>query len=160
VYEGTTLTDYHLQVYGGDAVVGAAGRISADVATRYDLDEPLFFAEVSLDRLSRLSGLSSPAQYAGISRFPIVERDLAFVVDAGQEVGPLLETIAQAGGDLVRHVRPFDLYSGKGVPEGRKSVAISLTFGAERTLTDDEVESRIRAVVESVRAAYGAELRR
>jgi len=63
-------------------------------------------------------------------------------------------------GELLRHVGVFDLYEGERIPSGKKSVAFSLRFGADRTLTDEEVDARLEAIVRELERRFGAQLRR
>ena len=159
VYEATALTDFHVRFHSGSVLLGSAGRIRDEVAHAYDLEEGACFAEMSMDRVAGLTSLVEARQYASISRHPTVERDLAFVLDQEQEVGPVIDAIRTAAGDLLRSVRPFDLYAGPGIAEGRKSVAFALVFGADRTLTDREVDEQVQRVVADVRKTFRADLR-
>ena len=159
VYESTSLTDYHVRISVGETLLGIAGRLQGEIAEAHDLDEGVYFAELSVDRIADRTALVDLHQYSAVSRHPLVERDLAFVLDAGQEVGPVIDAVKEASKDLLRRVRPFDLYTGPGVPDGRKSVAFALVFGADRTLTDQEVDQRVRDVVATVRERFKADLR-
>ena len=159
VYEGSDVTEYHLALYVESAPLGTVAKLSAKEAARYDLEGDVFFAELDVDAITALSRLDEPTEFRSLSRFPRVERDLAFLVDAAQEVGPVLRVIETSGGNLLRGVKPFDLYEGPGVPEGKKSVAFALVFGADRTLTDEEVDERVQRVVAAVREQFSADLR-
>jgi phenylalanyl-tRNA synthetase beta chain len=88
-----------------------------------------------------------------------VERDLAVALDEGVPVGPLAATIREAGQPLVQDVRVFDLFRGESVGPGLKSVAFSIRMGADRTLTDEEVDGRMRRIVKSLEVGHGARLR-
>jgi phenylalanyl-tRNA synthetase beta chain len=88
-----------------------------------------------------------------------VERDLAVLAGAGQPVGPMVETIRTTGAPLLNTVDVFDVYEGEGIEEGTKSLAFTLRFGADRTLTDDEVDEQMRAIVDKLQAEHGAQLR-
>jgi phenylalanyl-tRNA synthetase beta chain len=93
------------------------------------------------------------------SVYPPVEFDLAFVVDEGVPAAALVTITARAEGDLLETVRVFDQYQGKGLPNGKKSLALRYVFRApDRTLTTDEV-SAIRAKLIAAAAEIGATLR-
>jgi phenylalanyl-tRNA synthetase beta chain len=89
-----------------------------------------------------------------------VDRDLAVVVDVGVEAAALLRTIESAGGPLLESVMAFDEYRGSQVPEGRKSVAFTMTFRSpERTLTDAEVDARLEEIRAALRKRHDASFR-
>ena len=89
-----------------------------------------------------------------------VERDLAFVVEASVRAGDILKAALGAERTLVSAVGVFDVYQGKGVPEGSKSIAISLTLQPrERTLTEAEIDAAMAKIVAEVSKKTGATLR-
>jgi phenylalanyl-tRNA synthetase beta chain len=91
---------------------------------------------------------------------PASTRDLALVVEDAVRASDLITAARAAGGVLVREVRLFDRYVGDPVPAGKVSLALRLTIADPgRTLTDDEIEAPISAVVEALRHDFGAELR-
>jgi len=99
-------------------------------------------------------------EFIGIPRFPAVKIDLAIVVPEDVTVERVEQSIRSAGGKLLEDARLFDVYRGKGVEAGKKSLAFSLTYlDPERTLTDDEVSSAHEKVVRKVTGAVGGELR-
>ena len=153
------LTAYALDLSVGTTRLGSLGLIADPVADAAELQAPLFVAELNWDALARLTDRNTPPTYQPISRFPVVERDLAVVVPAAQPAGPLLRTIRQAGAPLLQDVRLFDFYEGEHVAEGSKSLAFALRFGADRTLRDQEVDGRVRRIVKSLEAEHGATLR-
>jgi phenylalanyl-tRNA synthetase beta chain len=94
-------------------------------------------------------------QYQPLDRFPAIERDLALVLRAEQPAATVEGVLRSAGGELLRNVRTFDVYTGAPIPEGFKSMALSLLFRAEdRTLTDTEIE----ALMLQIRSAAEQEL--
>jgi phenylalanyl-tRNA synthetase beta chain len=95
-----------------------------------------------------------------VPRFPPVRRDLAFVVADDVPAGAAHAALEAAAGELLDRAVLFDVFRGGAVPEGRKSLAFALEFRApDRTLTDEEVEPVIAAIVDRLRADLGAELR-
>jgi len=134
-------------------------RTSDDLGERFDLQEPVYFAELNWEAIAAAVVTRPPTRYVPISRAPAVDRDLAVTVDADAPVGPMLATIREAGGDLLQSVRVFDLYAGDRIEAGTKSVAFALRFGAEKTLTETVVDKRVRAIVERLGREHGAQLR-
>ena len=99
-------------------------------------------------------------QYREVPRFPPVRRDLAFVLDDGVAAGAVREGIAAASGGLAEQIVLFDVFRGGPVPEGKKSLAFSVDFRmSDRTLTDDDVEAVVQAVVARLHGEFGAEFR-
>jgi phenylalanyl-tRNA synthetase beta chain len=89
-----------------------------------------------------------------------VRRDLAFVVPTGTPAGAVLQALRSAGGQLVDRAELFDVFSGGPIGQGRKSLAFSVDFRApDRTLTDEEVEPAVGAIVERLGQEFDAELR-
>ena len=159
VHEPTDVSTHHLTIRSGGAPVGVLARVAPSVAGDFDLDDAVFVAELNWDLVVEKAASRLHRRFVPVSRYPVVERDLAVVVDRSQPVGPLMEAIRTAAGDLLQDVDVFDLYEGEHIGEGRKSVAFSLRFGADRTLLDDEVDERVRSAVEALRRDHGAELR-
>jgi phenylalanyl-tRNA synthetase beta chain len=95
-----------------------------------------------------------------VSRFPPVRRDLAFVFDAATPADEVRAALVDAGGDLVGSVVLFDVFQGAPLPEGTRSLAFSVDFRApDRTLTDEEAEGAVAAIVERLSRDFGARLR-
>jgi phenylalanyl-tRNA synthetase beta chain len=95
-----------------------------------------------------------------ISRFPQVRRDLAVVVPENVTFGALRERVLLSGSSSLRNVRVFDVYRGAGIEKGRKSIALGLIFqDISRTLTDDEVDRAVAAVVADLRENLDARIR-
>jgi phenylalanyl-tRNA synthetase beta chain len=102
----------------------------------------------------------SPHRYQPLPVFPGVDRDLALLVGKDLKAREVEGVIKLAAGPLLAHVRIFDLYEGKGIPEGYRSLAFRLRFQSDRrTLTDEEVEERVRAVMDRLREELGVEAR-
>jgi phenylalanyl-tRNA synthetase beta chain len=148
-----------LTVTAGETRLGTLMRLKDEHADAYDLDAPVFVAEFDWDAVVAQAMAQDTQAYAPVSRFPRVDRDLALLADADQPVGPMLETIRAEGKPLLEDATVFDLYEGEGVAEGKKSVAFSLRFGADRTLQDEEVDARMNAIVEALERAHAATLR-
>jgi phenylalanyl-tRNA synthetase beta chain len=89
-----------------------------------------------------------------------VQRDLAFVLDASRPAGDVEDVIRSAASDLLRRVELFDVFEGKSLPSGKRSLAFALELMSyERTLTEGEVEGELRRIVEAVERTCGGVLR-
>ncbi|WP_263787871.1 phenylalanine--tRNA ligase subunit beta [Salinibacter grassmerensis] len=157
--ETTPVTQHHIDVATADTPLGTVARVREDVATDFDLDTPIFVAEFNWAALVEAARAERHRNYEPVSRFPVVDRDLAVLVHSDQPVGPLQDTIRDAGAPLLRRVDVFDTYAGEGIEENAKSVAFTLRFGADRTLTDEEVDAQIDTIVERLEGDHGARLR-
>ncbi|MFP4227811.1 MAG: phenylalanine--tRNA ligase subunit beta [Salinivenus sp.] len=155
----SSITTHRLDVAAGGTPLGTVGRVHDDVAADADLDAPAFVAEFNWATLVEQAAPQLTRSYAPVSRFPVVDRDLAVLVPADQPVGPLQVTIRDAGTPLLRRVDVFDVYEGEGIPDDEKSVAFTLRFGADRTLTDEEVDEQIESIVDALEHQHHATLR-
>jgi len=145
-------------VWSGDTRLGTLGQIHPDVCAAYGLDGATYCAEIDVVLLHDLEG-AEPV-YTPLPRFPAITRDIAVVCDVSVPVGELTECIRKAEKNVLRGVKLFDVYTGVGIPEGKKSVAFSLTLRSDDgTLTDDHAEEAVRAVLDALRESFGAVIR-
>ena len=145
-------------VWSGDTRLGTLGQIHPDVCAAYGLDGATYCAEIDVVLLHDLEG-AEPV-YTPLPRFPAITRDIAVVCDAAVPVGELTECICKAEKNVLRGVKLFDVYTGVGIPEWKKSVAFSLTLRSDDgTLTDDHAEEAVRAVLDALRESFGAVIR-
>ena len=93
-----------------------------------------------LDLEAILAAVPERFAYAPVPRFPAALRDVAVVVDDALTDEAVVAEIRAAGGDLLAGVRLFDVYRGESIPAGKKSLAYALTYQADRTLTDKEID--------------------
>jgi phenylalanyl-tRNA synthetase beta chain len=136
---------------------GVFGELDPVEAARLDVAWRVALAELDLTTMGTLAAAVS---FRDVPRFPPVRRDLAFVVAEELPAGALHVALEAAAGELLDRSSLFDVFRGGAVPGGRKSLAFALEFRApDRTLTDEEIEPVIGAVVDRLRAEFGAELR-
>ena len=138
--------------------VGVFGQVHPLVAKNYGIDAEIYAAELDF---TALSGLIAPAAtYVPLPKYPSVSRDIAVVCGEEVTVAQLEDCISKAGGKLLRDVRLFDIYRGKGIDSGKKSVAFSLLLRADdRTLTDADSDGVISAVLAALEKELDAHLR-
>ncbi|QFU01774.1 Phenylalanine--tRNA ligase beta subunit [Halomonas sp. THAF5a] len=135
---------------------GWIGTLHPAVRAKLGLKVDALLFEVRLDALTQ----GRVPAFTPLSRHPEVRRDLAFLVDADLPVQSLLDTIRGQAGEWLVDSHLFDVYQGKGVPEGRKSVALGLTWQhPSRTLNDEEINQLVDAIVAESHQHLGAELR-
>lgn len=157
-YSDTALEEDALQVKVGDEAIGIMGALSSHIRSHFEIESDVFVAEISVQTLFENRKLDKT--YTPIPRFPFVERDLALVVDEDLEAGKLLQVITEKGGKLLARVEVFDIYRGKQVPEGKKSVALRLVFQSpKRTLKEEEINRIMNKIIKTVSHTFGAKLR-
>ena len=139
------------------AIVGVIGELHPRWVQKYELGTAPVLFEVDL---ACLLSRSLPG-YREVSRFPAVVRDLALIVPAELELQALHDALRTAAPALVSHIELFDLYQGKGITEGRKSLAFRIVMqDTQRTLEDAEVDQAVAILVATAEKTFGAELRR
>lgn len=144
------------RVLYGDREVGKLGALHPEVQRALDLTQAVFVFELDLEPITR----GRVPRFEPLSRYPAIRRDLAVLVDRDVPAARLLEAVRAAGGSALREAIVFDVYTGQGVPEGRKSVALGLILQEmSRTLTDQEVDGLVGRVVDRLRRDMGAILR-
>ncbi|MBI5326652.1 MAG: phenylalanine--tRNA ligase subunit beta [Ignavibacteriae bacterium] len=142
-----------------DKSIGFIGEVSPILLKEFDIDIPVFLLEIELEEMYNMPKYRE--KYRAVSQFPLVRRDLAFIVDKQIESVKLLELIRKSGGSLLKDVDVFDVFSGKSIAEGKKSIAFSLSFSSyERTLIDEEVEIAVSMVVKTIEKEFSAEWRK
>jgi phenylalanyl-tRNA synthetase beta chain len=138
--------------------VGVMGQVHPLVAQNYGMDTAVYCAEVNFTKLFDLR--LPDATYAPLPKYPGVQRDLSLICDEAVTVAQIEDVITTAGGKLLRSVKLFDIYRGKGVAEGKKSMAFSLELRADdRTLTDTDSEGVISKVLSALAEKLDATLR-
>jgi phenylalanyl-tRNA synthetase beta chain len=145
----------------GDRVMAHFGELHPEITTSAGLRGPVAAFEVFLEAPPLPKAKATKARpKLVLSPFQPVERDFAFLVDDGVEAEKLVRAARNADKALITGARVFDLYAGKGVAEGKKSIAIAVTLQpVERTLTDAEIEAVSAKIVAQVVKATGAVLR-
>jgi phenylalanyl-tRNA synthetase beta chain len=135
--------------------IGVVGELHPEWVQKYELTSAPVVFELEL---AALLAVPMPA-YMTVSRFPIVERDLAFVVPQTATLQSLLNSLQKAASGIVKHINLFDVYQGKGMEEGQKSLAFRVVMqDTERTLADAEVDAAIAQLVAAAQQ-FGAVLR-
>ena len=142
----------------GKNVAGTLGEVHLEVCENYGLDIPCFVVQLDLDALYESSNMDK--KYKPLPKFPAVTRDIALLVEDAILVQEIDETIRKAGGNIVEKVELFDIYKGKQIPEGKKSIAYAIAYRDEnKTLTDNEVNKVHEKILRSLEYKLGATLR-
>jgi phenylalanyl-tRNA synthetase beta chain len=144
----------------GPKTLAIFGELHPRISAAFDLKGPGAAFEIFLDAIPEAKGKSKTRSAFAPSPFPAVERDFAFVLDAKVPAEEIVKAARGAERTLIERVDVFDVYEGKGVPEGKKSVAIAVKIQPkDRTLTDPEIDTVAQKIVNAVAKATGAALR-
>jgi phenylalanyl-tRNA synthetase beta chain len=151
-----------LAVHNGTQTrVGIVGQIAPAIveARGVPASEEVFAAELDLKALRAL-GSNDDRLIESLPRYPSIVRDISMLIDDTLPAAAVRGTIRSAAPSTLVSIAEFDRYQGKGVPDGRVSLSLRLTFrAADRTLTDDEAQAATERIVEALRTAHNAERR-
>jgi len=142
----------------GEQRIGVVGRLSKALAERHGLpgDDAVFVADLDLDAVASVAGAHA-TRVVPLPRYPSVTRDIALLVSDTLPAADLRASIRRAAPPTLAEVREFDRYQGKGVPDGKVSLALRLTFrAADRTLTDAEIQTAMDAIMRALSAEHAA----
>ncbi len=138
--------------------VGIIGEVHPEVAEKFEVPESTYVGVLEIEKLVSTSSLMS--HYTPLPKFPAVTRDIAMLVKEEVMVKQIEDIIKQRAGKILEDIKLFDVYKGKQVPEGMKSVAYSITFRAsDRTLTDEDVSKAMAKVLDGLKNNLEAQLR-
>ena len=125
-------------------IVGLIGKVHPEITK-----EDVFVMEINLDKL--LAKKTGKMKYKEISKYPTVKKDISILVDKSVTSNDIAVAIKKSSGSLLLNTEVFDVYTGKGIEEGKKSLAYSLTFGTnDRTLTDEEINKVLEKIIEKL----------
>lgn len=138
--------------------VAEVGLIRSAILKKFDIDQPVAFAEIDWNTLYKLVA-KNRVFFAELPKTQPVDRDLALLVDKSVKFADIEAAIRKAERKMLRDVRLFDVYEGKNLPEGKKSYAVSMKLqDNEKTLNDKQIEACMSRIIDALRK-LGAELR-
>lgn len=140
--------------------VGWVGAIHPALENELGLTARVFLFELLMGDGAIGIGQASLPRFRELSKYPVIRRDIALIVDETTSAHAVRACITGAAGELLQNVLLFDVYRGKGVDPGRKSLALGLTWqDSSRTLTDGDIDALMEQVVNKLRVNLGAKLR-
>ena len=144
----------------GPKVLATFGEVHPKILAAFDLKGPVAAFEVILDAIPESKAKGKARSIFAPSPYQAIERDFAFLVDAKVSADEVLRAAKGAERNLIEQAAIFDVYEGKGVPDGKKSLAIAVRVQPkDRTLTEPEIEALAQKIVAAVAKATGAVLR-
>lgn len=146
------------RIFIGKESIITFGQVHPKIAENYGMMEEVWLAEISISKIVKYAKKNK--KYLPIPKFPAVERDIAIVVDHEIEVGQIEAVIQKQARKLLEKIKLFDVYYDEKLGENKKSVAYALTFrGANKTLTDEEINPIMESIVKELEKSFNAELR-
>jgi phenylalanyl-tRNA synthetase beta chain len=143
---------------GGKLQLGEIGQLSPVLAKKYDLRDAVFLAELNFDQL--LARRNPAKSFKPLPQFPAIRRDVAMLVPEATTHEAVLQTVKKTKPANLEAVELFDVFHGKGISEGQKSLAYAFTYRAtDKTLTDAEVNTAQLKIVEALKQNLGATVR-
>ncbi|HWT00676.1 MAG TPA: phenylalanine--tRNA ligase subunit beta [Pyrinomonadaceae bacterium] len=138
--------------------LGSIGRLDDAVAAGYKFRQPVYVAEVDLSALMEME--ETPVLYSPLARYPAVVRDVSLLVGRGTALAQLLDAVAAERLENCRGAKLVDVYEGKNLPEGKRSVTLRIEYRADdRTLRDEEVDEMHARLVRALEEKFGAQQR-
>jgi phenylalanyl-tRNA synthetase beta chain len=145
------------QVRLAGVTIGYAGALHPDLQRAWELRDDAFVVEVGLEGI--LEGKAEVARFSSLPRFPPIDRDLSIVCDATVPAAEIVGRVRSSAAARLRSVAVVDRYAGDPIPRGKVGLTLSLRFqDPGRTLTSDEIQESVEAVIRDLRSA-GAEVR-
>ncbi len=142
----------------GREVIAAVGEVHPAVAAAFGIPKKMFIFEMDVKTLMKYTAKGFHCEL--LPKYPAISRDLAMLVDTDIAAGEIEQTIVKNGGKFLREVTLFDVYTGKQIAEGKKSLAFAIKFqSGDRTLTDEEADASFRNILSAVESKFHAELR-
>lgn len=145
-------------VFIGDKNIGYFGQLNPILCDKLDIDKPVFVGEIYYDVLREF--FVSKIIFKPISKFPSVERDIAFIIDDTVSCAEVTKCIKQSAGKHLESLKLFDIYKGAQIGDGKKSMAFNLLFVSnERTLNVEEIDGTVKKILNRLKENFDAELR-
>ena len=142
----------------GKEVIATVGELHPQAAENYGIKQPVYIFEMDVETLMKYTAKSF--KYESLPKYPAISRDLAMLVDDEVQAADIEKVISKNGGKYFQGVTLFDVYTGKQVAEGKKSMAFNLMFQSkDKTLTDEEADSAFKNILQAVEREFQAELR-
>ena len=139
--------------------IGSFGIVSPKITHLFDIDTAVYFAEMNWDALMKETE-KHKVQFAEISRFPAVSRDMALLIDKEITFAQIEKIALKSEKKLLKEVTLFDVYEGKNLPEGKKSYAVNfLLQDKEKTLNDKQIDAVMQKIRQNLEKELGAQLR-
>lgn len=147
-----------LSLFSDKKFIGHLGKLNDDVVKGFGIKQEVFYFDIDFDMLCTLDAL--PKSFSSLPVYPSVKRDIALVVDDSVSAGELLKSVRESGEKLIEHSEIFDIFTGKKIADGYKSVALTITYRSpNKTLTEKNVEKAHNKIVTMLTDKFGGQFR-
>jgi phenylalanyl-tRNA synthetase beta chain len=156
--KSSTLSANGLQVRINGKVAGQLVELTKETLIAFDVEQPVYVAELTLKDLREAA--TPITRFSPVPKYPVVFRDLAFVLSSSVPASKILNAIAQAKTKYLLHSKVVDLYRSDSLGKDMKSIAVSMSFQApDKTLTDSDIDKEIQAITRIIESSLSAVLR-
>ena len=143
-----------------NTIIAGYGLLNRSLLKAYDIDAPVFYADINWDAISELA-VKNSVSFQELPRFPQVKRDISMIVDKATSYASIRELAYATEKNLLRDVNLFDLYEGENIPAEKKSCALSFYLRDDtKTLTDAEIETVVSKLINAFEKKLGASVRK
>jgi phenylalanyl-tRNA synthetase beta chain len=157
---GSAQLEYGLTILAGKEIVGQIGLVNKKMLERFDVKQPVFFADLSWDLILKKSK-ADKVQFKPLSKFPAVQRDIAVIISKELKYAAVEEQVKKLNLKKLQSVQLFDVFESEKLGAGKKSIAVNFTFlDEEKTLTDGEIDGWMKKIMQLLERELQAEIRK
>ena len=150
----------HIVYKSGSKILAGGGEVKKQILSKFGIKQPVFFAGIDWKELSELA-LKKEVEVKPVSRFPLVQRDLAMVVDSQLPYEKVENAVQKLKLDKLQSIKLFDIFESEKLGQGKKSMAINFVFqDEEKTLTDKEIDGWMQKIMSALQSQFTAEIRK
>ena len=147
-----------IAISSGNEILVELGTVKKSILKTFDIKQEVLFADFNWNAVLKL--VTNKIKFTEIPKYPEVRRDLALLVDENVAFDAIYKVARQSEKTLLKDINLFDVYSGKNLPDGKKSYAVSFTIqDSAKTLTDDQIDKIMRKLTRQYESELGATLR-
>lgn len=157
---GNEQLQYGLTILAGKEIIGQIGLVNKKMLERFDVKQPVFFADLSWDLIVKKSK-ADKVQFKPLSKFPAVQRDIAVIISKEQKYTAVEEQVKKLNLKKLQSVQLFDIFESEKLGADKKSIAVNFTFlDEEKTLTDGEIDGWMKKIMQVLEKELQAEIRK
>lgn len=151
--------EFGLRIFSQKQCIAGIYGVKKTVTKKFDIDKPVFFAEIFIDKLNSILD-NVNIKYQELIKFPGTRRDLSLLLDKSAKFQEIIHLTSKVGGGLLKHIDLFDVYIDDKIGEGKKSYAVSFYFvNEQKTITDEEVEEIMNKIIQDLKEKLNAIVR-
>jgi len=152
--------DQMLTFQVGNTTIATIGKVKKDFSAKFDIKQDVFYADLLWETCMQIIENQSLA-YQELSKYPSVQRDLAFVIDSNLPYSDIEANVKSIKLPKLRHIKLFDVFESEKLGKGKKSMALNFTFqDEEKTMLDKEIDSMMQSIITSLEKNLNAEIRK